>query len=108
MVRNQNYWPLVTMDAAMTEYDEAWHEDIRETLNELRHRISLFLKLLVSRPEANIVVVTHGVWLEQCFALYCPQVLEHGRRRVYNCDMFAVDCVSKDNEFVRFDNPYKI
>ena len=92
----------------MTELDEAWREDVRETLNQLRLRISHFLGLLVSRCETNIVVVTHGVWLEQCFALYCPQVLDHGRRRVYNCDMFAVDCVSKDKKFVRFDNPHKI
>ncbi len=92
----------------MTEFDEAWREDIRETLNELRLRISHFLELLVSRSETNIVVVTHGVWLEQCFRVYCPQVLDHGRRRVYNCDMFAVDCVSKDQKLVRFDNPHKI
>lgn len=92
----------------MTELDEAWREDVRETLNQLRLRISHFLGLLVSRSETNIVVVTHGVWLEQCFALYCPQVLDHGRRRVYNCDMFAVDCVSKDKKFVRFNNPHKI
>ena len=96
------------MDASMTELDEAWREDVRETLNQLRLRISHFLGLLVSRSETNIVVVTHGVWLEQCFALYCPQVLDHGRRRVYNCDMFAVDCVSKDKKFVRFNNPHKI
>ena len=92
----------------MTELDEAWREDVRETLKQLRLRISHFLGLLVSHSETNVVVVTHGVWLEQCFALYCPQVLDHGRRRVYNCDMFAVDCVSKDKKFVRFDNPHKI
>ena len=92
----------------MTELDEAWREDVRETLKQLRLRISHFLGLLVSHSETNVVVVTHGVWLEQCFALYCPQVLDHGRRRVYNCDMFTVDCVSKDKKFVRFDNPHKI
>ena len=92
----------------MTEFDDAWREDTRETVSGLRLRISHFLRLLVSRSETNVVVVTHGVWLEECFRLYCPQVLENGRRRVFNCDMFAVDCVSKDREFIRFDNPHQI
>ena len=96
------------MDIAITEFDEAWREDMRETVSELRLRISHFFRLLVCRPESNIVVVTHGVWLEECFRSYCPQVLDHGRRRVYNCDMFAVDCVSQNREFVRFDNPRQI
>ena len=92
----------------MTEFDEAWREDIRETLNELRLRISQFLALLVRRSETNIVVVTHGVWLEECFRTYCPRVLDNGRRRVFNCDMYAVDCVSQNREFIRFENPNQI
>mmetsp|Transcript_18115 Transcript_18115/g.41567 ORF Transcript_18115/g.41567 Transcript_18115/m.41567 type:complete len:235 (-) Transcript_18115:210-914(-) len=102
------HWPRLEMDPMMTEMDEAWKIDTRETLDDVGRRIFLFLKLIVGRPETNLVVVTHGVWLEQCFRLVCPQVLEHGRKRVYNCDMFALDCVSQDQSFLRFENPHQI
>eukprot|EP00533_Pseudo-nitzschia_delicatissima_P012069 CAMPEP_0197273638 /NCGR_PEP_ID=MMETSP1432-20130617/11546_1 /TAXON_ID=44447 /ORGANISM="Pseudo-nitzschia delicatissima, Strain UNC1205" /LENGTH=233 /DNA_ID=CAMNT_0042739325 /DNA_START=90 /DNA_END=791 /DNA_ORIENTATION=+ len=102
------HWPTLIMDERMSEIDEAWREDTRETLSELRLRISQFLALLARRSETNIVVVTHGVWLEECFRSCCPRLLDNGRRRVFNCDMFAFDCVSKDMEFVRFENPHQI
>jgi len=104
----RRYWPVLEMDPAMTEMDETWQKDTRETLNDLRLRISRFLRLLVGRPETNVVVVTHGVWLEEFFRLHCPEVLDHGRKRVYNCDMFAFDCVSHENNFVRLENPHQI
>mmetsp|Transcript_42895 Transcript_42895/g.48630 ORF Transcript_42895/g.48630 Transcript_42895/m.48630 type:complete len:110 (-) Transcript_42895:70-399(-) len=105
----------------MKENDDAWKLDIRETINELRHRISLFLHMLVQRNESAIVVVTHGVWMEVCLHMYFPEVVDHGKRRIYNCDMVAVDCVSssslsslqhtttsggdeEERDFVRFEN----
>jgi len=96
------------MDPAMQEFDVAWKKESRETIDQLRVRIALFLEFLVSRLETNVVVVTHGVWLEECFRVYCPNVLDHGRRRVYNCDMFAFDCVSQNRKFKRLQNPHKI
>jgi len=92
----------------MKEFDEAWQEEDRETLYDLGLRISLFLQLLVGRSETHVVVVTHGVWLEECFRLHCPKVLDNGRRRVYNCDMFAFDCVSQNRNFSGLENPYRI
>ena len=92
----------------MREFDEAWQKDTRETISELNFRISLFLQLLVGRSETNVVVVTHGVWLEECLRIYCPRVLDNGRRRVFNCDMFALDCVSQNRKFLRFENPHQI
>ena len=92
----------------MAEMDEAWQEDARETIRDLGLRISIFLNLLVGRSESNVVVVTHGVWLEECFRLHCPKVLENGRRRVYNCDMFVFDCVSQNGNFLRLENPHQI
>ena len=103
----KKHWPILTIDTGMSESDEAWREESRETISGLRLRISQFLTLLVRRSETYIVVVTHGVWLEECFRLYCPEVVSNGRR-VYNCDMFAFDCVSQDMEFVRFQNPHQI
>ena len=99
---------MLQIDPKMKELDEAWQEERRETISELGLRISLFLEFLVSRSENNIVVVTHGVWLEECFRLYCPSVLDNGRRRVYNCDMFALDCVSRDRRFLKLEKPHQI
>jgi broad specificity phosphatase PhoE len=64
MVREKKHWPVLQMDPAMKEFDEAWQKETRETLSELGLRISLFLEFLVGRSETNVVVVTHGVWLE--------------------------------------------
>mmetsp|Transcript_19064 Transcript_19064/g.21883 ORF Transcript_19064/g.21883 Transcript_19064/m.21883 type:complete len:123 (+) Transcript_19064:209-577(+) len=116
------YWPILYFDPTMKENDEDWKLDIRETINELRHRISLFLHMLVQRNESVIVVVTHGVWMEVCLQMYFPEVVDHGKRRIYNSDMVAVDCVSssslsslqyttttsggddEERDFVRFEN----
>ena len=107
MLYDKSQWPMLQMDPAMKEFDDAWQQERRETLSELGLRISQFLELLVGRSESNIVVVTHGVWLEECFRLYCPYVLNNGRRRVFNCDIFAFDCVSQNEKFVRLENAYQ-
>jgi broad specificity phosphatase PhoE len=79
----------------MTEMDNLWQDDRRETIQELTERIETFFNTVVAqRPEHTIVVVTHGVWIETCLYRYCPQVLGYGKQRVYNCDMFSMDCVS--------------
>jgi len=96
------------MDPEMEESDNAWRPDSRENMSELTHRISLFLQMLVQHPEGNIVVFTHGVFIEVCIHQYCPQALDNGRKRVYNCDMFAMDCVSRDGTFLRLDNAHQI
>jgi broad specificity phosphatase PhoE len=108
----------------MTEDDTLWKENTRETIHELKERIhEFFNNTLVNRPENNIVIVTHGVWIETCLYTYCPQVLDYGKQRVYNCDMYIMDCVSsstppssspatnnnnESSRFVRLDNIYQI
>jgi broad specificity phosphatase PhoE len=59
-----------------------------------------FMQHLVQRPETNIVVVSHGVWIEVCLTMLCPSALEYGQRRVYNCDMFSGECISEDGRFL--------
>ena len=105
----QKYWPSIHMDPNMTESDTAWRPDKRESMTELQHRIAAFWEFLVKRPEENIVVVTHGVWMEACMHQYCPAALDHGQRRVYNCDMFAMDCQSTlDGKFLGLTNARQI
>jgi broad specificity phosphatase PhoE len=104
----KQHWPVVQWDSSMTESDTAWRSDARETIPGLMQRISQFWDFMAQRPEECIVVVTHGVWIEACFHQYYPAVLDHGRRRVYNCDMFAMNCLSHDRKFVRLENSHQI
>ena len=88
------HWRNVNFDT-LTESDELWKMDKRETMLELQERVQHFFQnCLVQRSETNIVVVSHGVWIEVCLNLLCPSALEFGNRRVYNCDMFAGECIS--------------
>jgi len=89
----------------MTETDEEWSPTSRETVSQLLARIDKFLHILAQRPENNIVVVTHGVWIEACLNAYCPDALDYGRRRVYNCEAFVGDCQSDENaKFIGLQN----
>lgn len=91
-------------DDSMTENDDAWSPDRRETIHDIRHRISLFLETLSQREETNVVVVSHGVWIERCFHMCCPEALEHGKKRVHNCNVFVGECVSREGKFLRLQN----
>lgn len=99
----QKHWPLIQFDPSMTDSDEQWKENSRETLDDVIARVDEFLQWLAKRQETNIVVVSHGVWIECCFRTYFPDVLADGRR-VYNCDCFAGDLVSSQGEFLRLNN----
>jgi broad specificity phosphatase PhoE len=117
----KQHWPIVEWghnndeknnSFMMTETDMAWQPDTRETVPEVLHRIAQFWDFVVQRPEEHIVVVTHGVWMETCLHQYCPVALDHGQRRVYNGNMFALDCVSQsqgnDVKFLRLENARQI
>jgi broad specificity phosphatase PhoE len=107
-MNKKKHWPTLEMDPSMMETDEAWKIDARENMSQLGQRVLMFLQLLVQRTEDNIVVVSHGVFIEACLQQHAPQALDYGKQRVYNCDMFAMDCVSRDGKFVRIDNTHKI
>jgi broad specificity phosphatase PhoE len=88
----------------MTERDEAWSATHRESMDELGARVTNFLQTLAQRSETNILVVSHGVFIEVCLNRFCPAALGHGSRRVYNCDMFAGECVSIQGRFLRLQH----
>jgi Histidine phosphatase superfamily (branch 1) len=88
----------------MTQDDLYWQPDQRETLDQVAHRIQAFLDWLVQQPHEHVVVVTHGVFLEQLWRMYSPAVLQlpplNGSsrqkfRRVHNLDVFQSECVSQ-------------
>lgn len=87
--------------------EDNWQPDKREHYNDIMVRINQFLDFLVQRPEDNIVVVSHGVWIECCFHAHFPSVLANGTR-VYNCDMYAADCISESGRFVSLQNVRRI
>ena len=82
----------------LTEEDEAWKSDERETLDDVERRIDYFLKWLSwnsTRTNKNskscaTLIVSHGVWMECLLRKYCPSLMEGGTRRVYNCDIVRV------------------
>lgn len=87
--------------------DEAWQLTERESVTDVVNRVNQFLQWLLQRSETNIVVVSHGVWIECCFYAHCPQALQDGDR-VRNGDLFAGECVSINGQFQRLENVRRI
>jgi len=88
--------------------DDDWQPDTREHFRDVMERVNQFLNSqLTKRPENNIVVITHGVWMEICFQVHFPSVLANGVR-VRNCDLFAADCISVDGNFQSLENVRRI
>jgi broad specificity phosphatase PhoE len=110
-MNKQSEWPNVEFDAAMTEIDEGWQPDWRESIENVTNRIQAFFAWLAKRPERRIAIVSHGVWIECMLMHYCPHVLQYGQIRVYNCDIYSGDClsvVSADKTETRLENMRKI
>jgi Histidine phosphatase superfamily (branch 1) len=103
---------MVHFDSSMTETDEVWRPTTREGWDELECRIDAVLQWIVARPEENIMVVSHGVWIEAFLRRHQPSFL--GDRRVYNLDAFGMQCVSQKRStstrrgFLRVQNVTKI
>jgi broad specificity phosphatase PhoE len=78
----------------MTEQDEAWTVDRRETLSDVNRRIDHFFDwlLFVAMPWSSnngvAVVVSHGVWIE-CLLRRFSGALSDGLR-VHNADAYAL------------------
>ena len=90
-------------DPNMTEEDNF---NKNETIESLLGRIDGIIHQLAYSSIHNIqnscdrenekvaLIVSHGVWMEYCFMKYSPEVLEHGKRRVYNSELFSAELVS--------------
>ena len=81
-------FPTVTYHPSLTEHDNDWQPNTRETRQDVSRRIHTFFRWLLQQPHNNIAIVTHGVWAECALLNYCPKVLQHGEKRVYNCDVY--------------------
>jgi len=90
LTRLKSIFPTVTYHHLLTENDTDWQPSVRETHHDVLRRIqNLFHWLLHQNNHDNIAIVTHGVWMECALLHYCPEVLEFGKMRVYNCDVYC-------------------
>lgn len=103
----QKHWPTIHFDPSMSDLDEEWSDTSRETLQDVIGRVDQFMEWLVQRNEMFVFVVSHGVWIESCFRKHFPEVLQGGQR-VYNCDCFVGEVVSRQGTFLRLENLRKI
>lgn len=88
-------FPWVQLPENFASIDPYWLPDARETLPALRARIVQFFQWLASNVQEELIgLVSHGVWIETCLMHFCPDVLENGKKRVYNCDSFKAIFVS--------------
>ena len=103
----ESSWPRVHFDPAMSAEDELWKLTERESVPDVVGRVNHFFQWVVQRPESNLAVVSHGVWIECCFYAHCPTALSNGDR-VRNGDVFAGECVSQNGVFQRLQNVRRI
>mmetsp|Transcript_1095 Transcript_1095/g.1875 ORF Transcript_1095/g.1875 Transcript_1095/m.1875 type:complete len:307 (+) Transcript_1095:80-1000(+) len=82
-------FPTVAYHPSLTEHDIDWKYDTRETRHDVSRRVRNFFVWLLEQPHDNVAIVTHGVWMECALLDYCPEVLEFGRKRVYNCEVYC-------------------
>eukprot|EP01082_Thalassiosira_pseudonana_P002397 g2012.t1 g2012 contig11:528268-529269(+) len=103
----KNIFPTVTYHPSITELDTDWSETSRETRQDVVRRVHSFFSWLIRQPHRSIAVVTHGVWMECALMESCPEVLNGGRKRVYNLDVYCGTLVggerSKNDGEVRND-----
>jgi broad specificity phosphatase PhoE len=83
-----------------SEDDIDWQPHIRETRDDVVRRIDNFLAWLTQQPQQSIGIVSHGVWIECALLKYCPQVLEFGKKRVYNCEVYKAHLAYDGNKLV--------
>jgi len=82
-------FPTVTYHPSLTEHDTDWQPNTRETHQDVSRRIHNFFTWLMQQPHDNTAIVTHGVWMECALLDYFPEVLEFGKKRVYNCEVYS-------------------
>ncbi|XP_044474996.1 phosphoglycerate mutase-like protein 1 [Mangifera indica] len=64
----QSIFPSMDFSLMESDEDELWNPDIRESYKEIFYRMVEFVEWLWTRPEKEIVIVSHGVILQ--FLLY--------------------------------------
>ncbi|KAK8580446.1 hypothetical protein V6N12_070720 [Hibiscus sabdariffa] len=81
------------------EEDSMWNPDVRESEEEMDARMLLFMEWLWTRPEQEIVIVSHGIILQKILHVLgndChPTVKSALCKRFHNCELRSVVIVDK-------------
>ncbi|XP_022768520.1 phosphoglycerate mutase-like protein 1 [Durio zibethinus] len=81
------------------EHDNMWNPDVREPEEEVAARMVQFMKWLWTRPEQEIVIVSHGIILQHILNVLgndChPTVRSNLCKRFGNCELRSVVIVDK-------------
>ena len=92
----QKFGAQISLDPHMTELDELWTPQSRETVDEVVKRANQFFTYIMTTNDVSIgdhvLLVSHGVWIECCLQAFCKDALKNGRR-VYNCDVYRGELV---------------
>ncbi|KAE8659223.1 Nudix hydrolase [Hibiscus syriacus] len=87
------------MDQMDSEEDSMWNPDVRESEDEMAARMVLFMEWLWTRPEQEIVIVSHGIILQHILYVLgndChPTVRSALCKRFDNCELRSVVIVDK-------------
>ncbi|KAJ0087284.1 hypothetical protein Patl1_08720 [Pistacia atlantica] len=95
----QSLFPTIDFSLMECEEDDLWNPDVRESLEEISARMVEFMQWLWTRPEKEIVIVSHGVVLQHL--LYVLEIDTHPSVKIQlterfgNCELRSVVVVNK-------------
>ncbi|GMI91033.1 hypothetical protein like AT1G09935 [Hibiscus trionum] len=95
----QALFPSIDFTMMDGEEDSMWNPDVRESEEEMAARMVLFMEWLWTRPEQEIVIVSHGIILQHILYVLgndChPTVRSALCKRFDNCELRPVVIVDK-------------
>ncbi|KAL4279795.1 hypothetical protein GQ457_03G034580 [Hibiscus cannabinus] len=95
----QALFPCIDFSMMDGEEDSMWNPDVRESEEEMAARMLLFMEWLWTRPEQEIVIVSHGIILQKILQVLgndChPTVKSALCKRFHNCELRSVVIVDK-------------
>ena len=87
MTEEDNFNKNETIESLLGRIDGIIHQLAYSSIHNIQNSCD-------RENEKVALIVSHGVWMEYCFMKYSPEVLEHGKRRVYNSELFSAELVS--------------
>ncbi|KAK6229866.1 hypothetical protein QUC31_001621 [Theobroma cacao] len=96
-------FPTIDFSMMDGEDDKLWNPDIRESMEELAARGARFLKWLWTRPEKEIVVVSHGIVLQNILINIPRNDCNPLCKRFEHCELRSV--VIMDQSIMGTDSP---
>ncbi|KAB2076307.1 hypothetical protein ES319_A06G032700v1 [Gossypium barbadense] len=95
----QALFPSIDFSMMDGEDDSLWNPNVRESEEEMAARMVLFIKWLWTRPEQEIVIVSHGIILQQILNVLENDCHPTARtalcKRFDNCELRSVVIVDK-------------